>query len=445
MKVCLINGSPKGKNSITLQTFLYIQRRFPEVELEIINAGQRLRAYEKSMDEALSAIERAELVVFSYPVYTFLVPYQLHRFIELMKESGADFSGKSVTQISTSMHFYDVTAHRFIEENCADMGMRYIKGLSAKMEDLLSGEGQRQAEDFWRFVQFSMEKGVYEQPAIIEKSELAPYEPCLEASEKRAGRDIVVVSSAAPEDESLRAMTEDFIRVCPYSVRVINIAEYPFAGGCLGCFNCAVSGKCVYKDGFDDFLRNEIQTADAIVYAFAVKDHSMGSRFKCFDDRQFCNGHRTVTMGKPVGYLVRGDYERESNLRMVLEARGDVGGNYYAGAATDSGSIRDMCAKLCYGVESAYVPPRSFYGVGGMKIFRDLIFLMRGMMKADHKFYKEHGMYDDFPQRHLGTVLKMQLVGTVLGNKKIQARLGGKMTEGMLMPYKKVLDEAEKK
>ena len=32
--------------------------------------------------------------------------------------------------------------------------------------------------------------------------------------------------------------------------------------------------------------------------------------------------------------------------------------------------------------------PANFYGVGGMKIFRDLIYVMQGLMKADHKFYK---------------------------------------------------------
>lgn len=39
-----------------------------------------------------------------------------------------------------------------------------------------------------------------------------------------------------------------------------------------------------------------------------------------------------------------------------------------------------------------------FLGVGGMKIFRDLIWMMQGMMKADHQFYKEHGIYD-FPRK----------------------------------------------
>ena len=45
----------------------------------------------------------------------------------------------------------------------------------------------------------------------------------------------------------------------------------------------------------------------------------MGARFKMYDDRQFCNGHRTVTMGMPIGYLVSGEYSKEPNLQMILE------------------------------------------------------------------------------------------------------------------------------
>ena len=84
------------------------------------------------------------------------------------------------------------------------------------------------------------------------------------------------------------------------------------------------------------------------------------------------------------------------------------------------------------------------YGVGGMKIFRDLIWQMQGMMKADHKFYKRHGQYD-FPQKKPATMLFMYLVGAMISNPKIKAKLGNNMNEGMLMPYKKVLDDLDKK
>ena len=57
-------------------------------------------------------------------------------------------SGKFVTQITTSKHFYDVTAHKFIQENCQDLKMKYINGLSADMEDLLTENGQKAAKEF---------------------------------------------------------------------------------------------------------------------------------------------------------------------------------------------------------------------------------------------------------------------------------------------------------
>ena len=91
MKICVINGSPRGKNSVTLQTLLYLEKRFPAHEFDFLNVGAGIQSFERDMSGAVEAIRSAELLLFSYPVYTFLVPSQLHRFIELMKHSGADF------------------------------------------------------------------------------------------------------------------------------------------------------------------------------------------------------------------------------------------------------------------------------------------------------------------------------------------------------------------
>ena len=77
-----------------------------------------------------------------------------------------------------------------------------------------------------------------------------------------------------------------------------------------------------------------------------------------------------------------------------------------------------------------------------MKIFRDLIWQMQGMMRADHRFYKAHGQYD-FPQKKWPRMLAMYAVGAMLGSPKIKAKMGNAMNDGMLMPYKKVLDAAK--
>ena len=452
MNILIINGSPKGQYSTTLHTSLYLELKFPEHHFEYLDAGKKVNSLAKDFSPALEQIRKADILLFSYPVYTFLVPYQLHRFIEGMKASGEDFSGKIATQITTSKHFYDITAHRFIEDNCADMRMHFLDGLSADMDDILTEKGRRQAEDWLKFVLWKISRKEFKGPPTATRSEpgiqpqMATVPPTPVSCQDPKGKRAVIVCDLLPGDAALKAMIDRFAAVFPYHCDIINIEEFPFQGGCLSCFNCAASGKCVYKDAFDSYLRDTINTHDALLYAFRRKDHSMGSRFKMYDDRQFCNGHRTVTMGTPFGYLVAGPYSREENLRLLLEARAQVGGNFLAGVASDEGdtnaAIDTLAATVAYALDNAYNPPANFLGVGGMKIFRDLIYMMRGLMRADHKFFKSHGQYD-FPQKKWRTSLAMYPIGWLMGNKKLKAKAGNKMNDGMIAPYRKMLENAK--
>ncbi len=437
MNVLILNGSPSGKSSITLYTMLYIEKFFPEHTYTTIHVGQQIRSIEKDFTKSREALIAADLIVFCYPVYTFLVPSQLHRFIELIKEQEIDLHGKVATQISTSKHFYDMTAHQFIEDNCRDLGLHYIRGLSADMDDLTKEQGQKEALDFWRFVQWNIAENQPDEAS--EEKTASPAETNLPGKNGR-----IALITDAEEGSRLQEMIEAFQSASPRKTDIVNIREFPFQGGCLGCFHCAADGTCIYKDGFDRFLRDNIQSADAIVYAYTVKDHSMGSRFKLFDDRQFCNGHRTVTMGKPVAYLVEGDLSKEPNLMTLMHARAEVGGNFLAGIADEKEMIAFLAKTLEYAIDNQYQPPKDFYGVGGLKVFRDLIYQMQGLMREDHRFYKKHGFYD-FPQKKKGRIAAMYLVGAMMNNPKIMKKIGGKMTEGMVMPYQKVLKDADKK
>jgi len=449
MNILVLNGSPKGENSITLQTVRFWEILYPEHRFSVLHVGQKIRSFERDFTEAADAITKAEVLLFSYPVYTFIAPCQLHRFIELMKKHHADVTGKIATQITTSKHFYDVTAHRYIQDNCQEMGMNYIRGLSADMEDLPTKKGQEEAKKFWEHFVWCIEQKQFE-PCYLKNTAPKQVEITVptkkEMSNKSIG-DVVIITDVTPENTQLYSMISRFRDKLTVNSRIVNIREYPLKGGCLGCFHCATDGTCIYTDGFDAFLRDNIQKADAIIYAFTISDHSMGSRFKMYDDRQFCNGHRTVTMGMPMGYLISGNYSEEQNLQMILEGRAQVGGNILAGIATDEyapdAEIDRLAASLEYALKHKNTQPQNFYGVGGMKIFRDLIYQMQGMMRADYKFFKAHGQFD-FPQKKKGTILAMYLVGAMIANKKLKAKMGNKMTEGMLMPYKKVLDNLKK-
>ncbi|MEG1509196.1 MAG: NAD(P)H-dependent oxidoreductase [Clostridia bacterium] len=473
MRIVVINGSPKGNYSVTLQTVLFLQKKFNDDIFEIINVGQQIKKFEKDFKSAQEAINNAELILFSYPVYTFLAPCQLHRFIELLKENNLNIKGKLVAQITTSKHFYDMTAHQFIKDNCADLGLLYVEGLSQDMDDLLTQKGQNDAIKFWEYVRFCAKNKIFsncqtnkniisnmaqeiENDNIchpkndVDKNSDVKDNDVIEDNltpnnnvSNKQNKDIVIVTDCKDNDKKLSKMIEDFQKTAPFNTRVVNIRNYKFDGGCLGCFKCAQDGKCVYKDGFDSFLRQKIQCADGIIYAFSISDHSMGSCFKMYDDRQFCNGHRQVTVGMPVGYLICGNLLQEENLRCVIAGRIEVGHNFLAGIVTNqedtSLQMAQLVLKMEYALNNKMLLPQNFYGVGGTKIFRDLIYVMRGLMKADHKFYKANGIYD-FPQKQRATILKMQFVGFLMSKPTIAKKMGNKMNEEIVKPYKKVIE-----
>ena len=446
MRALIINGSPKGNDSITLQTCKYLELFYPTVVFEYENVGAKINAIIKNPLDILSKMEKCDLIIFSYPIYTFIAPYQLHKFIEIVKESGVNLVGKIATQITTSKHFYDYTAHEYIKENAIDMGMKFIDGLSADMDDLTTEKGQKEAIKFFSYVLFCIENDLFAQRKITyQEPKRVPVISNTVSRIKESG-DVVIVTNCKKDDSQLSDMIDLFNNACARRVRIINLRDYPFKGGCLGCFRCAKSGKCIYKDGFDEFLRKEIQSAEAIVYAFSIKDHSMGADFKLYDDRQFCNGHRTVTTGMPVGYLISGNLSQEHNLQTIITARANVGGNFLAGIATDevnpTQEIINLAKTLEFALSNEYVPPKNFLGVGGMKIFRDLIWQMQGFMKADHKFYKKHNHYD-FPQKNRGKMLASYLIGALVSNEKLMSKAGNMMNKGMLMPYEKVLLKAK--
>ena len=172
MNILVLNASPKGNYSTTVHTALYLQALHPEHTFTFIPVGQRIKQDEKDFASLRKELLQAELILFCYPVYTFIAPYQLHRLIELIKADGVDLCGKFASQITTSKHFYDVTAHRYVEENCLDLGLKVVRGLSADMDDLLTAQGQKEAENFFKQLIFCCEHGFLRRlcPGCLKKS-----------------------------------------------------------------------------------------------------------------------------------------------------------------------------------------------------------------------------------------------------------------------------------
>ena len=49
MKILFVNGSPRGRFSVTLQTCRYLEKRFPGHSCEYLNVGAGIESFERGM------------------------------------------------------------------------------------------------------------------------------------------------------------------------------------------------------------------------------------------------------------------------------------------------------------------------------------------------------------------------------------------------------------
>lgn len=452
MEVVVLNGSPKSKYSVTMQYVKYLEKRFDEVDFQVIHVGKKINKIVKDEDyflQIVDTISRSDAVMWAYPVYTCLVPYQLKKFIEMVvdRDLTSAFAGKYSTSISTSAHFYDHTAHNYVHGTSEDLGMNYIEGFSAAMFDLIEEDKRESLCLFFdRFLQYAREGlHVTRRYKRIENGgngfEVGPVE--IEPI-KQEGR-VVLLTDVEKEDKNLNQMIDVFVKSVPVNVDVCNINEIEIHGGCLGCIKCAHDGRCVYNDDFEEFVRDKINNADAFVFAGKMKGRYLSSHWKLFFDRSFFNGHRPVNKGKQIGFLISGPLSQESNFQSILRAIPEVGLMNMVDVVTDemeeaTEGIKQMGKDLCWAMENDFSRPENFLGVGGHKIFRDLIYNMGFVFSEDHRFYKKNGLYD-FPQKDFKARMMNTFLRPMMAVPPVRKAIMEKAKEGMLMPFQKVMEQ----
>jgi multimeric flavodoxin WrbA len=116
MNISVLNGSPKGDLSVTMQYVKFIEKKFDGHNFNYINISQKIVKIESDeihFNELIAEIDKSDLVIWGVPLYVCLVPSQYKRFIELIRERGVEdkFAGKYAAVITTSIHFFDNTAH----------------------------------------------------------------------------------------------------------------------------------------------------------------------------------------------------------------------------------------------------------------------------------------------------------------------------------------------
>ncbi len=420
MKITVLNGSPKGESSITLQYVKFIQKKFPQHEFKVFNVAKNIIKLEKDSDyfgTIIDEIKNSDGILWAFGLWVLVVSAQYMRFIELISERSAQdaFKNKYTAALSTSIHYFDHTAHNYIRSVAEDLEMKYSDGLSLDLIDLRKEDERKTivtfAENFFNAIQNHYATSKLFKPLTYSEFNYHPSPATNRVSPR--GKKVIVLTDSSDSNSNLMKMVNRFLESFDLenNVEVVQLDDIDIKGGCLGCMRCGYDYNCQYKDGFADFYNNQVRTSDIIVFAGSVKGRFLSSEWKTFYDRAFFWNHTPSLVGKQMGYIISGPLSQTPNLIQYLEAssfaRQD---SNHVDIITDESEdsleidnlLQNFAERLVRFSEQNYIKPKNFLGVGGHKIFRDDIWgRLRMIWQSDHRYFKEHGKYD-FPQKDYG-------------------------------------------
>lgn len=456
MRICVLNGSPKGELSVTLQSILFVQKHFPAQEMNIIHIGREIKSIEKDsakLSEVISHLSSSDMIIMATPVYTFNIPSQFKRFIEIVFESGNSraFAGKYAACITTSINFFDHAAHSYLRAVCEDLGMNFAGSYSADSYDLLE-DGQR--SKLLSFAGHIFETAANKRPCSkaflpLYKSDFSYKSSGNLESKISTDKRVVILMDSKKQGSNLPAMVEK-IAAQFEKAEVLDLSDVNVSGGCLGCIQCGFDHKCVYgdKDDFIAFYENKVKPADILIFAGDIKDRFLSSIWKQFFDRGFYNTHTPTMIGKQLGFLISGPLGQIGPMREVLEAFAEWQGANLVDIITDEPAdnsvidalIREMAEKSVRMSADLYVRPSTFLGKAGMKVFRDDVFgRHRFVFQADHMYFDNHGIYD-FPQDDKRAMETNATMFELTKDPQMRGAIRKMLKTEMVKPHQKIVE-----
>lgn len=458
MKIVVLNGSPKGnKLSFTMQYIYYAQKMFPNVEFNLINIGQKLnnmKIKEETFQEILKEMVSADGILWCFPVYVFLVPAQLKKFIELLFENNAGemLKGKVSGVLSTSMNFFDNTAFDYMHAIIEDLNMKYTGFFSNNLFDFYKTERRKTFYTFFGNILDAIQNQVptpkrFNPPILRKDFVFTPSEVQDENKLDSNGKKIIILTDNNNDKSNLGKMIRKFKSSFKSEIEVYNIENIDMKGGCISCLTCGYDNQCFYNDGYSDFLRKKLLTNDIIVYALTLKDRYFSSRYKQFLDRAFFNGHTPITEGIQFCYVVSGALSQVENLRQIITALSELGRGNLVDIITDefgeseeiNNLIYNMAKKALEFSKTGYIQTPTFKSIGGYKIFRDMIYGLPGVLfQADYRFYKKRKMFD-FPKNKI----TYRIMRLLFKSKKARAIFKKNMPKILIRPYDKFFEKLD--
>ena len=466
MQIVVLNGSPKGDESTTMQYVLYIQKKFPQHTLKIINISQQIKKIEKNQEkfqEIINEIQASDGIIWGTPVYYCLVPSQYKRFIELITEKNVEsaFKDKYVVSLTTSIHYFDHTSHNYLRAISEDLEMKYISGFSADSSDLLIPEERTRLITFAENLFYVIENNIPTSKQFLSlKSREFNYLPKVKISDENKidteGKKILILTDSLDEETNLGKMITRFRIAFSGKTDVININDIEIKGGCLGCIQCGYDNQCVYKEK-DEFMGvwdEKVRKSDIIVFAGSIKDRYLSSRWKMVFDRSFFNNHVPTFIDKQIGFIVSGPLSQIPNLKQIFSAYSESQGSNFIDFITDEfgtseeidSLLQNFAAQSIRFSNSNYVQTRTYLSKGAELLFRDEVFSrLKFVFRADDKYYERNGLYDTFPQNDKkAKKMNDMLIPLIENNEDFRKQFYNNIKTEGVKPLRSIVEDPDK-
>lgn len=440
-----------------MQYIYYAQKLFPQIEFKLINVGQKLnnmKIKEETLEGILEEMVSADGILWCFPVYSFLVPAQLKKFIELLFEYKADdmLIGKVSGVISTSMNFYDYTAFDYMHAIIEDLNMRYVGYFSNNSFDFDKLEKRKTCYTFIKnmLIKIENQSPTPKRFKPINFRNGFVFNPSEIYDEQKLDNDrknIIILTDNTDENSNLGKMINKFRSCFKNEIDIYNLKNIDMKGACISCLTCGYDNQCFYNDGFPDFIRNKFANNDIILYALTLEDRYFTSRYKQFLDRSFFNGHTPILKGVQFCYLLSGSLSQNENLRQIITVISEISGGNLVDVITDefgeSKEINDLIYNMAKNAleysKSNYIQSPTFKSIGGYKIFRDMIYGLPGtLFQADYRYYKRRKMFD-FPKNKIS----YRIIRLLLKSNQIRRYFKKKMSKIFLDPYDKFFENLD--
>lgn len=369
MRVAVLSASPKQQLSLTLQTVRVLQKMCKEDEFDIcfikdVNDCSEFEAKAKD----------ADLVLFLSSLFHFNTHGQLMRYLKGLHLP----EGKPITYITTSGGNMDIPAHNYMRSYARHNKLKWIRSLSLLDEDVLQ---ECRREELYRW--FLYVKDIINDTPLTEKS-LSDFRIC------------VIDCGDTPEETEAQAKeVKERYEKLGATVRLINFREKTIKG-CIACFGCYTTRKCIIKDDFDEVCKEIRENSDMIVFVSGINYNQFSTNYKYFLDRHVSFGrygqdHEFIRAYVYCGEIDPQDLaELEQHTLVVDSLDADLFVGLYPGTEEGLSTLVQESAYVCI---NDLFPQRNTYGYGLSLQFANLGYRLQKMTPNDYEYFKAKGYY----------------------------------------------------